>query len=482
MMNCVCNATYCDEMSPLGTLSPGQVAVYTSSMSGKRLERTNLNFGTSDKPNSITVKVNENMKNQTIFGFGGALTGYQGYVISKLDPAVQQIVLQQIFSPDGLGYTIGRVPIGASDYSLDVYSYAEVPGDMNLTYFALGDEDIKYKIPYIQQAQALAGGKIKLFGSPWTAPGWMKTTGSTHGGGMIKGDINGPYYQTWAQYYVKFFEEYAKNNVSFWGFTVMNEPVGNGPPTYFLANHFNSTMHRDFIKGLLGPAIRNNPLTKNLKIMMNDDNRGNVPAFVRDVYGDPIAHQYTDGFAIHFYGYYADTTWETFTQVHEQFPDKFILYTEGSRSPVKYGSWTDSVNYMVNMIPPLNNWVNGWTDWNMVLDPSGWWGYQVPCILVNSTYEFEKQPIYYGYAHFSKFIVPDSVVINLKINDAPYAPASYMYQNLMGLAALTPFGQKVVVLNNHDANAYYNVTLYNSQGSWVNLDLEPWSITTVIYV
>uniref|UniRef100_A0A914CSS0 Glucosylceramidase n=1 Tax=Acrobeloides nanus TaxID=290746 RepID=A0A914CSS0_9BILA len=280
----------------------------------------------------------------------------------------------------------------------------------------------------------------------------------------------------------RFFEEYAKNNITFWGVTMQNEPTtaledpGHNETRYFEAMFFNSTMERDFAKGMWGPLLRATPTTRNLKLMMMDDNRVNAEEFADTVYGDSEANHYVDGMAVHWY-YDGKTAPEVFTQIHEKYPNKFIMYTEACQNPPTFGAWKNANDYMQYIIPILNNWVNAWTDWNMVLDPSGGNGTQIATILVNSTEEFEKQPMFYAQGHLSKWIVPNSVIVGLNINDQK----AYSYQNLQAVAALTPNNQKVLVLNNRDNSMSYSVSIVNEQGNWVNLNLEANSFTTIVY-
>uniref|UniRef100_A0A914CTM2 Glucosylceramidase n=1 Tax=Acrobeloides nanus TaxID=290746 RepID=A0A914CTM2_9BILA len=183
-----------------------------------------------------------------------------------------------------IGYTVARIPIASTDYSTRVYSYDDVDGDMALTNFALAPEDLNLKIPLVKWAQTLSGNKLRLFASVWSAPGWMKVVGTIYGGGPLKGDVNGPYYQTWANYFVRFFEEYAKNNVTFWGVTMENEPEMGADLHYrFQALFYNASMERDFAKGYWGQALRNNQVTQNLKLMFLDGERPDIVNWSNEV-------------------------------------------------------------------------------------------------------------------------------------------------------------------------------------------------------
>lgn len=155
---------------------------------------------------TVTLKLDASQQYQQIIGFGGAFTDAAGINLNTLSETTRKVLLTQYFSKeDGLGYTIGRVPMASCDFSTHEYSYDDVDGDLSLTHFNLTEEDFTLKIPYILQALQLAasGEGLKLFSTPWSAPGWMKTNGHMKGGGELKGDINGDYYVTWANYFVR---------------------------------------------------------------------------------------------------------------------------------------------------------------------------------------------------------------------------------------------------------------------------------------
>lgn len=154
----------------------------------------------------ITVKIDASQQFQQMLGFGGAFTDSVGINLNKIPQNSKDTILKQYFSlNDGIGYTIGRVPMASCDFSTHPYSYADVENDFTLDHFNLTEEDFILKIPHILQAMKLTdpGEKLKLFSTPWSAPGWMKTNGQMKGGGDLKGSVNGQYYQTWSKYFVR---------------------------------------------------------------------------------------------------------------------------------------------------------------------------------------------------------------------------------------------------------------------------------------
>ncbi|KHJ95604.1 O-Glycosyl hydrolase family 30 [Oesophagostomum dentatum] len=241
---CVCNATYCDDIEPLASIPNGKAVVYVSSLAGKRFERSTVPILESRGEANLEITVDARQEFQSIIGFGGAITDSAGINLASLSEKTQKRILETYFGKNGWFFTV---------------------------------KDL-VQIPYILSALNLTGGNLKLFASPWSAPGWMKTNGRMKGGGALLGKMNGEYYKSYATYLTRFFEEYAKNGVKFWGMTLQNEPTSGALPFYGWQTMFMSaTMERDFVKGTLGPMFKKNDATKDLKVIALDDNRMWLP-------------------------------------------------------------------------------------------------------------------------------------------------------------------------------------------------------------
>jgi glucosylceramidase len=150
-----------------------------------------------------TILIDDKKTFQTILGFGGAFTDAAATTFAKLSKDAQEQFLKACFNPvEGNGYTLCRTTIHSCDYSEDMYTYDDTEGDKELKNFTI-DHDRKDRIPFIKRAQAAAEGKLQLYASPWSPPGWMKTNGEMLHGGKLKPE----YDQTWADYYVKYINQ-----------------------------------------------------------------------------------------------------------------------------------------------------------------------------------------------------------------------------------------------------------------------------------
>lgn len=446
---CVCNASYCDTIAPNHKLNKGIYAVYLSDKNGNRLSKSTNKFNLTSNNGDPPMFINYNKTFQKIIGFGGAFTDAAGINILSLPLKAQKRLLQSYFSPEGIEYNLGRVPMASCDFSTRVYSYDDHPNDTSLLKFVLAEEDLIYKIPFIRAAQKMSKKKLLMFASPWSAPAWMKTNNNMTGKGSLIGKPGGIYFKAWAHYFVKFLEEYKHFNISFWGLTLQNEPTDGFINKFqFQAMGWTPGMQRDFIIKDLGPVLYSYHYDK-LKLMIFDDQRPLMSIWAKVILLGPEIRKYVSGIAVHWYLDLPYTS-KILDITHDMFPDYFILGTEAcvgsypwNYPKVALGSWSRAESYSKDIIQDLNHWVTGWTDWNIALDLQGgpnWVKNFVDSpIIVNKTKgEFYKQPMFYILGHFSKFILPDSVRVN--INNIP--------QNLDVVCFYRPDKATVLVISN----------------------------------
>lgn len=352
------------------------------------------------------VALDDNLTYQQMDGFGASFTDSAAYLIHQVLDAEQQAeVMTKLFDPqDGIGLSVLRNPMGASDYARTLYSYNDLPEqetDPELARFSVAhdEEDI---IPLLQQALKL-NPAIKLFASPWSAPGWMKTNRS-----MKAGQLKKEHYGTYANYFVRYIQAYADKGLPIYAVTPQNEPLYE--PTHYPSMLMQPEVQIDFIKNHLKPAFIAHQLET--KILSYDHNwdRPDYPLTVLEQ-----ANEEVDGVAWHWYGGQPSAQSEVF----EAFAYKEVHFTEGSG-----GEWIPPFeqafsNVMRTGIEILKHHSKSFILWNMALDEHN--GPTVPgfgtstcrgIVQVNQqTRELVYTLDYYALAHFSKIIRPQAVRI-----------------------------------------------------------------------
>lgn len=457
---CACNSTYCDSVGRVQLPDPGQFLSFVSSKAGSRLLKSQGQFQKNSTGAALRITLNPNQKFQRIKGFGGAMTDAAAMNILSLSPGAQDQLLAQYFSPDGIEYSVVRVPMASCDFSTRLYTYADSPGDYELQNFTLSEEDIHMKIPLLQRAQALSARPLFLFASAWSAPAWLKTNGALIGKGSLIGKPGGKEHKTWAQYYIRFLEEYGKYNLSFWALTSGNEPTAGRMTNYsFQALGFTPETQRDWIALDLGPALHSSPFAK-IRLMILDDQRLLLPYWAKIVLSDVHAARYVHGVGVHWYYDRIVPPDITLGTIHRLFPEYFLFATEACSGwnpvdrGVRLGSWDRAEDYAHDIIQDLNNYVTGWTDWNLALDQGGgpnWVKNFVdsPIIVDQSKDIFYKQPTFYSMAHFSKFLWEGSRRVGVSISKSTVLELS---------SFIRPDGSAVlIILNRSEEEVQFEV-------------------------
>ncbi|QTE24551.1 glycoside hydrolase family 30 protein [Polaribacter cellanae] len=436
------------------------VEVFETSVNGNKLTKVS-NF-TSSKNASI-IKLDTSKTFQTITGFGGAFTESSAYLLNKLGKKNRDTILKAYFSREGANYSLTRTHMNSCDFSLSQYSYSPVKEDINLKHFTI-KEDKDDLIPMIKDAIKISKDGFKIIASPWTAAPWMKDNRKWVGGKLLP-----KYYDTWALFFLKYLNAYKEEGIDIWGFTVENEPHGNG--NNWESMHYTPKEMTNFVQYHLGPKLEKDGFG-NKVILGYDQNRAGLKEWVNSMYENEATSKYFNGTAIHWY----ESTYEVFPEAlqyaHNKSPNKYLIETEGcvdsevpewkndawywKKEATDWGwDWASAedkylhpkyapVNrYARDIIGCLNNWVDGWIDWNMVLDTQGgpnWFkNWCVAPIIVNpKKNEVYFTPLYYIMAHFSKYIRPQAKVIGLENSD----------KNLQVTAAENPDHSIVVVVFN----------------------------------
>jgi glucosylceramidase len=212
-------------------------------------QKSILRFGNTSN-NYANIELFDAQTFQTVEGFGYSLTGGSAQVIMQLSADKRAVLLQDLFGQTASSISVSylRISIGASDLDASVFSYNDLPAgetDLNLTKFSL-TPDRTQLIPLLKEI-LLINPNIKIMGSPWSAPVWMKDTKNTKGGSLLP-----QYYTTYAQYFVKYIQQMKDNGITIDAITPQNEPLhpGNNPSMYMTALE-----QTNFIKNNLGPAF-----------------------------------------------------------------------------------------------------------------------------------------------------------------------------------------------------------------------------------
>jgi glucosylceramidase len=385
------------------------VAVYTTADSSNfRLSLTdNVQFRELAQPSEgqISVFVEPTRTFQTFMGIGAALTDASAEIFVKMSKTKQKSFMEAYFSAEkGIGYTLARTNIHSCDFSSDTYTYVK-EGDADLKTFSI-DHDRKFRIPFIKQAIAAAGGKLTMYVSPWSPPAFMKTNNDILKGGKLKPE----YYQNWANYFTKFIKAYEKEGIPIWGLTVQNEPMAT---QRWESCIYSAEEERDFLKNNLGPTLKKDGLGDK-KIIVWDHNRDLMNQRANIIFNDPEAAKYAWGMGFHWYETWSGGApmFENVGKINTAYPDKNLLFTEGcveSFDAKKYQHWANGERYGRSMINDFNNGTVGWTDWNILLDQTG--GPNHVGNFCFSPLHFDTQkddliftPSYYYIGHFSKFI------------------------------------------------------------------------------
>ncbi len=449
------------------------VTIYTTAQNTDfRLSKTQtlpFNVKPQPKETEITVFVDPSKTFQSIVGIGGALTDAVAETFYKLPQNKQQELLTAYYDKEkGIGYSLARTNIQSCDFSSGSYSYI-AEGDAALKTFSV-KHDEQYRIPFIKKAIVAAGGKLTLFATPWSPPAFMKSNNDVlHGGTLLP-----KYYQSWANFYVKFIQTYEKAGIPIWGLSVENEPMATQS---WESCVYTADEERDFIKNFLGPTLHKAGMADK-KLMAWDHNRDLVYQRASTVLEDPEAAKYVWGIAYHWY-----ETWTggqpqfvNVDRVHEAFPNTHLMFTEGCVERFDYAKindWSLGERYGNSMVNDFNAGTVGWTDWNILLDEKGGPNHVgnfcfAPIIADTKTGELHYTNCYYYLGHFSKFVKPGAKRII----------SSSSRSGLQTTAFINPDGKlAVIVLNLSDKEIKYDLSI---AGNAANASSLPHSISTLI--
>jgi glucosylceramidase len=433
------------EDADVGILAGESVSVWvtTGDQSKKLAQQASVTFAPDTGSNPTTITVDENTTFQIMDGFGAAMTGSSAYLFNRRMSASQRdAVLNDLFTGSGIRLSMVRHTIGASDFSLNSYTYDDKPPgqtDPNLTSFSIAG-DMTDVVPMLKEARA-RNGSLKIMGSPWSAPAWMKEVHNLNGGWL-----NVAWYAAYANYFVKYIQAYQVQGLPIYAVTIQNEPLHETPS--YPSMRMDPANQANFVKNNLGPAFSAAGITT--KIIAYDHNwdRWDYP---NSVFGDAAAAQYIAGSAFHGYG----GTPGLMSNTHNAYPNKDIWFTE-----ISGGGWApnfaDNLRWNLSniIIACTRNWAKSVLLWNLALDQNagpingGCTNCRGVVTVNNGSGAYTREVEYYVLGHASKFVDPGARRI----------ATNTFSGGIENVAFKNPDGSKVLIaLNNGGASNTFKV-------------------------
>lgn len=394
-------------------------------------------LSTGNGSDVIRITVDENQTYQQMDGFGASITDASAWLMyNKMSKGQRNELMEALFDPvRGIGLDFLRQPMGASDLTVPAsgeYSYDDMPKgqtDPNLTHFSI-THDEAYIIPILKQALQI-NPNLKIMATPWSPPGWMKSTDSMEGG-----TLNLAAYASYANYFVKFIQAYQAQGIPVYAVTVQNEPLYQ--PVGYPGMSMPADQEASFIKGYLAPAFAKSNITTKI---LGYDHNWDQPGYPTTLLSDASTNAAVAGTAWHCYA----GAMEAQTQVHDAYPGKDTYETECAG-----GQWEGNnglpgtANLLIGV---TRNWGKSVVRWGLALDPNGEpnLGTGAACTqcrgvvsITQSNGKVTYNGDYYGLGQASKFVLPGAYRID----------SSAGSNGISDVAFKNPDGSKVLVVYN----------------------------------
>lgn len=398
-------------------LTSGDVKVLTTTSNRSQdLNESWLVFSDKDNMNPSSIYLDPSKTYQTMDGFGAAITGSTCYNLMRMTPQDRKDFIRRTFSPtEGYGFSYVRIAIGCSDFSLSEYTLCDKEGIEN---FALTSEENDYVIPILKEILAV-NPELKIMGTPWTPPRWMKVNNLTDKqpyNSWTSGHLNPDYYADYALYFSKWVKAFADNGIKIYSVTPQNEPLNRGNSA---SCYMGWEEEKEFVKHL-GKAFEN--AGQDVKIYAFDhnynyDNIASEKSYPVKIFADADASKYLAGSAFHNYG----GSPEELTNVFNAAPGKELVFTETS-----IGEWNDGRNLSTRLVDDMeqvalgtvNRNCKGVIVWNLMLDtdkgpyrPGGCSTCYGAVDLGSNLSSITRNSHYYIIAHMSSAVKPGATRI-----------------------------------------------------------------------
>ena len=353
---------------------------------------------------------------QEFLGFGGCFNEISWDILKKLPTEKQDKFFDELYGKDGCAFNMGRVTMGANDYSLEWYSCNETKNDFEMKNFNI-DRDKKYTIPYIKEAQKRCPD-LYMFASPWSPPTWMKTK-QVYNNGRIK--MQDEILKAYALYYIKFVQAYKQEGISIDQIHIQNEPMADQK---FPSCLWHGEDMRDFIKDYIGPELSksgldtelwvgtiNGPFSDFMLPGLSSPFEEFYDQFANTILSDKEARKYIDGVGFQWGGKHV------IEQVELSYPEIKLMQTENECGDGE-NTWQHA-EYVFGLIwHYLHHGAERYAYWNMVLPKGGCstWGWKQNSLATidEETLELTYQPEFYFVKHFSHFVKKGAKILKTK--------------------------------------------------------------------
>lgn len=448
--------------------------IYTARDTGERLTEKELPLAC--QKTELLINVDTEKQYQKIYGFGGAFTDTAAAALARMNCTIQQEAIGAYFDPEkGLGYNMGRIPIGGCDFSSVPYSHAQVPGDVELKHYSV-EQDKKGILPLIKRAkECMAENEseesLLLYALPWSPPGWMKSNGEMNWGGKLLPQ----YYPVMAAYLVKFVQAYEAEDISIWGLAAQNEPV---EVQRWPSCEYSGEEERIFLRDYLIPALEKAGYAEK-KLLFWDCNKDFLVKRAHELLQDEILRNRLFGAAFH---WYSGDYFDELDKVHCSFPQTELLATECCVvMPEKLEDWSVGERYAHEIIGDMNHWTCAWMDWNLYLDKNSGPGIAdnpcaAPIILDESNQRIIKMSSYYYIGHFSRYIKRGAVRLHVEVEKPAYSTIAEKKPECC--AFLNPDGKIAVIIMNPGDDSVQGTVCVGER--LVSVEMGPHSIGTIL--
>lgn len=397
----------------------GDVTIYvTTNTRSQDFKRQATDFSTKSNMSPSTIRLEPGTRYQTMDGFGAAVTGSTCYNLMQMTPANRTKFLKETFSTtEGMGQSYIRIAIGCSDFSLSEYTCCDTPGIEN---FGLTSEENDYVIPILKEILEI-NPDVKIMGSPWTSPRWMKVNNLTElkpFNSWTSGQLNPAFYGDYATYFVKWIKAFEQQGIKIYSVTPQNEPLNRGNSASLFMGWEEQL---EFVKNNLVPKFREASLQTKIYLFdhnYNYDNMADQNDYPVRIYDAGIDEDIVAGAAYHNYG----GNKSELLDIHEKHPERELVFTETS-----IGTWNDGRNLEVRLIDDMrevalgtvNNWCKGVIVWNLMLDSERGPNREGGCQTCYGAVDIDKSNYssitrnshYYIIGHLSSVVKPGAVRI-----------------------------------------------------------------------